>query len=205
MSQARFAPAFGAQPAQTKPSAPQLSQPGAAIAGENPALEASTKVSSKQGPFQTVPNLQVKETLEPKHTSAKLVATVADDDGSIVSGTPSHLTIDEGAKQLARDHQGLGWKGVPNLAISDDSETVKVPERMPRQTMYLKEVKGPLFTNHGRESLWTPAEILGWHQSEFLRYPRHKRHDIDRLKADVTLEVMMKRVGKGRFFLSVVC
>jgi hypothetical protein len=110
----------------------------------------------------------------------------------------SYLRVDEEAQELARENAERGWKGVPNIAIGSEPVTVKVPERMPRQTLFLKEVKGPLFTNKERDSLWTAAEILGWHLNEYLRYPRDTKHDVERLKADATLEVLLKRAGKSR-------
>jgi hypothetical protein len=110
----------------------------------------------------------------------------------------SYLEIDKETLQLAKLNEEYGWNGVPNLAVEDTPETARVPERIPRQTMYLKEVKRPLFLDPGRTSLWTPAEVLGWHQNEYLKYPRDAKYDMDRLKTDAIMEVMLKRAGKGK-------
>ncbi|KAH6840774.1 hypothetical protein B0I37DRAFT_223353 [Chaetomium sp. MPI-CAGE-AT-0009] len=95
---------------------------------------------------------------------------------------------DTGLLSAARGQPGARWVGVPNLVVG--SAPVKLQKGTPTKryvTLSTKGGKDPLFSKMWRA--WTPAESLGNHASTYQK----ATDDLDRQRADIRLEIEMKR------------
>jgi hypothetical protein len=82
---------------------------------------------------------------------------------------------------------------VPNLVV--DSAPVKLQKGTPTKryvTLSTKGGKDPLFTKMWRA--WTPAESLGNHANTYQK----ATDDLDRQRADIRLDIEMKRGKTGK-------
>ncbi|KAK4121427.1 hypothetical protein N657DRAFT_683051 [Parathielavia appendiculata] len=97
---------------------------------------------------------------------------------------------DEALLSSARGRPEAKWKGVPNLVLG--SAPVKLQKGTPTKryvTLTTKGGKDPLFSKAWRA--WTPAECLGNHADAYQK----ASNDLDRQRADIRLEIDMKRAA----------
>jgi hypothetical protein len=100
----------------------------------------------------------------------------------------------------ARGRPDAKWKGVPNLVIGP--APVKLQKGTPTKryvTLTTKGGKDPLFSRAWRA--WTPAECLGNHADAYQR----ASNDLDRQRADLRLEIDMRRGKSGELLYFQVC
>jgi hypothetical protein len=93
----------------------------------------------------------------------------------------------------AKGRPGARWGGVPNLVIGP--APVKLQKGTPTKryvTLSTKGGKDPLFSKLWRA--WTPAESLGNHADAYQK----ATSDLDRQRADLRLEIEMRRGKTGK-------
>lgn len=106
--------------------------------------------------------------------------------------TSSHFWVDNQLQQ-AQGRQGATWPGVPNLYMGQQPATLQKGTPTRRYvTLSTKGGKPPMFPAHPQA--WAPAESLGNHAMAY----QNATSDVDKQRADIRLELEMKRADNGK-------
>jgi hypothetical protein len=99
---------------------------------------------------------------------------------------------DDDLLSAAKGRPGAMWPGVANLVIGSAPVKVAKPPTTKRNVIFAtKGGKPPMFPQLWRG--WTPAECLGNHLYAY----QNATSDVDLQRADIRLEIWMKRGNTG--------